>query len=449
MPSLPKPAPRRAQPTTLTAEPPITPTTIPAVKEPTPAPPVPQHQGKRQSEPPAKQGPDTAFKVICKQEDLARSLAVVWAGVLERSTMPILQNVLLSTDQGRLRISSTNLEIGVQVWLDADIVGEGTIVVHADRFRKLVRTLPREKVTLSIPAGSQTITIACPGSKTNFRSVGDSREFPMLPSFGEEHAHFVLPAATLKSMIFQVGFAADADLQNKAALASIKMTIEDGAITLVAADTVRLCERIHPLQRDAQSEGAVDILVPATNMEKLATILPAQGDVTILVIDKKHVVFHLEQGERIDVSSRLVAGRYMNYKKAIPQQHLTRAVVDVKRLQLAAEGASMFAVDTTKSMRFTFAPQEESNGTLFGSVTVDADDASLGDSVAVLDAEVTGPRQVIFFHATFLREALEHIDSPQVSFEINETGRPVLLKPVGEIQYTQLLQTQTTKKTSV
>ncbi len=122
----------------------------------------------------------SSLKLTCKQQDLARALSVVKSAVLEQSTIPILKHILVSTDQGRLRVSATTLELGIQCWIDAQIEQAGTTALPASILTKIVATLPQEVMMLSIKEGSQTLHLACPGTSTHIRGV-DPREFPVIP----------------------------------------------------------------------------------------------------------------------------------------------------------------------------------------------------------------------------------------------------------------------------
>jgi DNA polymerase-3 subunit beta len=390
---------------------------------------------------------DTAsLRLKCKQEDLARGLSIVSGAVLPHSTVPILKNIQVSTDRGRLRLSATTLEIGIQVWIDAQIEhGEGTTALPADLFKKMVATLPLGAVTLQIPQGSQTMNVTCPGTNANIRGV-DPREFPVIPGIEGECDAAVIDAGLLRTMINQVVFAAERDMMSKPVWSSVKLVIEDRTVTLAAADSFRVAERIAPLPTESPTSLA-DILIPARNLARLADILPSQGPVQVLVTPQKNqVVFHLAQGEQIDFVSRLIEGVFPPYKRIIPREHATRAVVDTRQLATTVARAALFAVDLRKSVRVIFKPQE--SGTLFATLTIEADDADLGSNVSTLSAEISGPRQEVFFPVERLAEALAHIDTPQVAIEITTTGRPVVIKPVSDIEYTSLVQTMVSSQTT-
>ena len=154
------------------------------------------------------------------------------------------------------------------------------------------------------------------------------------------------------------------------------------------------------------------------------------------------MVFHLEQGERIDFVTRVVEGNYPNYRKILPKEHATRVVVATKEFAAALERASLYAVDKMKSVRLTIRGAG-TNGNLFGTLTIEADNDDLGNHVSAIQAEVSGPvlQQVIYFNVEYLSQHLFHIDSPQVALEVNAQGRPALLKPVSDTDYTSMVQT--------
>jgi DNA polymerase III subunit beta len=229
--------------------------------------------------------------------------------------------------------------------------------------------------------------------------------------------------------------------------------VAEGKLTLAAADTFRLAERVVELPEMTEAQQ-VDILIPARNLVELSRVLPAAGPVQVMVTPRgERVVFHAEQGEqgeRIDFVSRLIEGAFPPYKQVfkklaeIPTP--TRVVVDTRALVQAAKRAALVAVDAKKTMRLTC--HQPGDGALFGTIIADADDADLGDIINTLQAEVTGEDQLIYFNVKYLGEALEHIDTPQVALLLYASGRPVLLKPVSDVPYTSLVQTQVIQQAS-
>jgi DNA polymerase-3 subunit beta len=388
---------------------------------------------------------DTALRLVCKQQDFARGLAMVSRAVLSQSTRPILSCILLATDQGRLRISATNLEIGIQVWVDAQIEGEGMTVLPADLLTRMVSLMPKETMTLSCAHGSPTLKMACSGSVSHIRSAQDPREFPVIPSIeGEAAASRVIDAGLLKQMIEQVAFAADVS-DPRPILTAVFTQIGADTLTFAAAGPYRLAERIASLP--GAGKPLSPILIPARNLAELARVLPGSGEVTIAVTPQRNqVVFHCEEGERIDFASRLLAGNYISYEKGIPKTCTTHAVIETRQFAAAIERAALFANDVHHTARVTLRPPGESVPS--GTITVEAEDADMGDHLSAVRAEVTGPERQIIFPVRILSEALAHIETPQVALSVDDPGKPAVLKPVSEVQYTSVVLTGLHQKKS-
>ncbi len=381
------------------------------------------------------------LKLTCKQPDLARGLSLVSRAVLSHSTLPILTNILVATDRGRFRLSATNLEIGIQIWVDAQIEQEGTTALPADLLTRMVNLMPHESMSLSVAQGSQTLNVQCAGSVSNIRGQ-DPREFPMIPGIeGEQQpAPWVMEARLLKKMIEQVAFAAETNDSTKPALTAVFVQIGGGTLTFAAANTFRLAERIVPLPGADAPQPPV--LVPARNLMELARVLPSQGSVHIVVTPQRNqVVFHCDQGERITFVSRLIEGVYPAYQRSIPREFTTRAVVETRQFAAAVERASLFARDELKTARVTLR-----GGIPFGTLTVESDDADMGNHISTVTAEVTGPERRIIFPVRYLSEALERIETPQVVFSVLDSGKPGVLKPMSEVQQVSMLMSAQEKK---
>ena len=384
--------------------------------------------------------PGTTLKLTCKQSDLARGLSLVSHACLSNSTKPILSCLLLSTDQGRLRISATNLEIGIQVWVDAQIEGEGTTALPAEILTKMVALMPKESLTLSIAPGSQTLHIECAGSVSNIRGQ-DPRDFPVIPGIDGDQQTCGISAGLLKRMIEQTAFAAETNLATPV-MTAVFTQIDEKTLTFAAATSLRLAERIAPLPKSGTPLPPV--LIPARNLMELARILPSQGDVQIVVTPQQNqVVFHCEQGERIDFVSRLISGTFPPYQRFIPKEFTTRCVVETKQFVAALMRASVFAKDEFKTARVTLKLSDTGSGSLM----VEADDADTGDHVSAVGARVTGPERRIIIPLRYLLEALEGIDTPEVVFSVIELGRPTVLKPQSDVQYTSMVMSAQDNKT--
>ena len=347
------------------------------------------------------------MKITCKQQDLSRGLSIVSHAVSNRSTLPILANILMATEHGRLKLSATNLEIGINCWIDAQIQEEGAITVPAKLLTDFVSSLPPVPVDITIPEESHTLNIKVIGRSANIKGM-DAAEFPLIPSAEGGEQPVLLDAALLKEMIAEVAFA--------------------------AADAFRLAVRVAPLPGDDHPRG--DILVPARTLTELGRILPAEGQVQMIVTpNRSQVLFHTEQ---VDLVSRLIEGSFPNYRQIIPKEHTTRAVVETKEFAGVVKSAALFARDSSNITRIKVNPGG-SDGLEPGAVTVEATAEDLGDNVGTINAAVDGPELQIIFNVKYLADVLAVIDTPEVALEVTSATRPGVIRPVGSADYTYVI----------
>lgn len=372
------------------------------------------------------------MKITCKQQDLSRGLSAVSHAVSNRSTLPILSNILLATDNGRLKLSATNLEIGINCWVDAQIHEDGATTVPARLLTDLVNSLPQAPVDISVPEDSNILNVKSAGSSANIKGM-DASEFPLIPSAegGEPPVRF--DASQLKEIIEEVAFAA-ADDDSRPVFTGVLIQVSEEKITFAAADAFRLAVRVAPLPGDDHPRG--DILVPARTLTELARILPSEGQVEMIVTpNRSQVLFHTPQ---LDLVSRLIEGTFPNYRQIIPKEHTTRAVVETKQFAEAAKRAALFARDSSNITRVKINPGAN-DGLEPGSLTVEATAEDLGDNVSTVNAAVDGPELQIIFNVKYLADVLAVIGTPEVALEANAPTKPGVIKPVGSNDYTYVI----------
>jgi DNA polymerase III subunit beta len=377
-------------------------------------------------------GGRTAVKITCKQQDLSRGLSAVSHAVSSRSTLPILANILVATDHGRLKLSATNLEIGINCWVDAQVHEEGTTTVPAKLLTDFVNSLPQASVDIAVPEGSNTMSIKSLRSSANIKGM-DASEFPLIPSAEGGEEPVLLDAALLKEMIDEVAFAA-ADDDSRPVFTGVLVQVGDEKITFAAADAFRLAVRVAPLPGDDHPRG--DILIPARTLTELARILPSEGPVQMIVTpNRSQVLFHTEQ---LDLVSRLIEGTFPNFRQIIPKEHSTRAVIETKEFAAAVKSAALFARDSSNITRIKINPGA-SDGLEPGAITVEATAEDLGDNTSTVNAAVDGPELQIIFNVKYLADVLSVIGTPEVALEANAATRPGVIKPVGSADYTYVI----------
>src|SRR5216684_4683787 len=189
------------------------------------------------------------MKVSCLQENLAKGLGIVGRAVAVRSTLPITANVLLATDNGRLRLAATNLEIALSHWMGAKIEEEGAITVPARLLQDFVNSLPNEQIDLELSPRAKQVKLTC---ARNSASIGglDADDFPPIPTV-ESESSISLNPDPLKRAITQVVFAAATD-DSRPVLTGVHLDLDERQMTMAAADGFRLA--VHHLELE-QSIG--------------------------------------------------------------------------------------------------------------------------------------------------------------------------------------------------
>src|SRR5438034_11075012 len=374
-------------------------------------------------------GGRTPVKITCKQQDLSRGLTTVSHAVSNRSTLPILANILLATDNDRLKLSATNLEIGINCWVDCQIHEEGSTTVPAKLFTDFVNSLSQTTVDITVPEDSNKMNIKSEDSSSNIKGM-DASEFPLIPSAEGGEPPVILEASTLKEMIDEVVIAASED-ESRPVFTGVLVQVGNEQVTFAAADAFRLAVRSTPLPGDDTVHG--DILIPARTLKELARILPSEGAVQMIVTpNRSQVLFHTQN---LDLVSRLIDGTFPNFRQIIPKEHSTRAVVETKQFAEAIKRAALFARDSSNITRVKINPGEN-DGLEPGSITVEATAEDLGDNTSTINAAVDGPELQIIFNVKYLADVLTIIGTPEVALEANAATKPGVIRPVGADDYT-------------
>jgi DNA polymerase-3 subunit beta len=377
------------------------------------------------------------MKLSCLQENLKRALAIAGHAVSGKSTLPVLSNVLLATDDGRLKIASTNLEIGITVWIGAKIEEEGAITIPAKLLSDVVSGLPNDKITLALDSRTQTVHLTCARYEASIKGI-EADEFPIIPTIADRQPTASFPPDLLRETVDQVAFAAATD-DTRPVLAGVLMRLKGKSATFAAADGFRLALRTVELPEPVAEP--IEVIVPARALLELARIIgDAEGNVEVTVTPSGgQVLFHTES---TDLVSRLIEGRYPDIERIIPSAFATRTVLDTQELTKAVKLASFFAAASSNIVRLTI----ESGGDLSpGKLTISANAAEVGDNKGVLDGMVHGEGGQIALNVKFVGEALNAIKTPQIALETQTPQNPGVFKPVGADGYIHIVMPMTVR----
>jgi DNA polymerase-3 subunit beta len=370
------------------------------------------------------------MKISVLQENLAHGLNIVSRAVSPRSTLPVLANVLVATDEGRLRLSATNLELGITCWIGAKIQEEGSTTVPARTFTELVSTLIDKQVDMSLNVRTQTLNVHCGSSNTDLKCI-DSQEFPPMPVPDITHG-IQINVADLKEMIQQVAFAASND-DARPILTGVLITVTGEKITLAAADGFRLSVRNAILSSPVPR--AISAVIPARALMELARIASdsEQAITMILPPGRGQVVFRLKD---VELVSQLIEGSFPDYEQIIPRSYKTRTIVSTYSFLKACKQAEIFAREGSHITRLNITPGGELKP---GSVTISGQSEETGFNQTDIDATVEGSQLLIAFNVKFMREVLEVIKTPNVALETTQDTAPGVLRPVGDDNFLHVI----------
>jgi DNA polymerase-3 subunit beta len=355
------------------------------------------------------------------QENLAHGLSIVSRAVSPRSTLPVLANILVATDEGRLRLSATNLELGITCWIGAKIHEEGSTTVPARTFTDLVGTLSESHVDMALDVRTQTLNLRCGASNNDLKCI-DSQEFPPI-SVEDLSDGLEINVADLKEMIQQVTFAASTD-EARPILTGVLIKIDDDKITMAAADGFRLSVRNAPLSSSAPLP--ISAVIPARALSELARIVEDGDQIVTMTMPpgRGQVVFQLQNAELV---SQLIEGSFPDYEQIIPHSCETRAVLSTSAFLKACKQAEIFAREGSRIARLKIEPGDELEP---GTVEIQGQSEETGSSENIVDATIEGPKLLIAFNVGFLREVLDVIKTPNVTLETSADTSPGVIRPV-------------------
>ncbi|MEP6896413.1 MAG: DNA polymerase III subunit beta [Chloroflexota bacterium] len=371
------------------------------------------------------------MKVTVLQENLARGLGIVSKAVSPRSTLPVLANVLIASDEGRLRLSATNLELGITCWIPARIEEEGSTTVPSRTFNDLVSTLPADQVLLKLDVKTQTLNVRG-GTSTNDIKCIDAQEFPPLPVPDLDGA-VQINVGDFREMIHQVVFAASSD-EARPVLMGVLVQVDKDKLTMAAADGFRLSVRKAILSTPALAP--VSAIVPAQALKELARVATDGEEPIYMVLPKGRgqVVFRVKD---VEVVSQLIDGTFPDYQQIIPRKYSSRTLVSTSSLLKACKQAEIFAREGSNVARFNI---KTAQGEMQPSeVEISATSEETGKNETIVEATVDGSGVLIAFNVKFLREALEVIKTPNVALETSAANAPGVVRPVGDDDFLHVI----------
>ncbi len=356
------------------------------------------------------------------------ALETVARAVTAKSTLPILGNVLLAAEGGRLKLAATNLELGITTWVDAEVGEEAPLTVPARILTEFVATLPEdEKVTLA--STGTKVRVASGKSEATLHGM-DAEDYPVIPSICGDALVKIEPSL-LKDMVAQVEFAAATD-DSRPVLAGVLLKFEPGRLTMAAADGFRLAVREQEVEFTGQP---MSVIVPAKALVAAAKLLERSDGLVELSVSENRTQ-SLFRAQNIEVVSRLVDGNFPNYGQIIPKEYGTRVALPTHEFLRSIRRAAIFARDSSNVVTLGVEPGDE---TKEGRLLITATAPEMGGGADELPARVEGVGVEVSFNSKYLVDVLGVVGTGEVQLLANAANAPGVVRPVGRDGYQTVL----------
>lgn len=350
------------------------------------------------------------MKLICSKSNLLHGVNIVSKAVPTRTTMVILECILIDASANEIKLTANDMELGIETKIEGEIAERGVIALDAKIFSEIVRKLPDSDVTIETDASFKT-TITC--EKAKFNIVGKSGDdFSYIP-YIERNEPIVMSQFTLKEVIRQTIFSI-ADNDNNKLMTGELFEIEENDLKVVSLDGHRISIRNIELKNNYSHKKVV---VPGKTLQEVSKILPgsAEDEVSIFLTDN-HIVFEFEN---TTVVSRLIEGEYFKIEQMLSSDYETKVKINKRELLDCIDRATLLVKEGDKKpiiMNITDGTMELKINSFIGSMNEDIDIAKEGKDI------------LIGFNPKFFIDALRVIDEEEVTLYMVNPKAPCFIK---------------------
>lgn len=367
------------------------------------------------------------MKFICTQENFKKAILNSERVVSKQDTLPILNNILFEAENGVLKIIATNLEIGISNQIGAKIEEDGRITVPAKIIGNFVNNLPAGE-NIQIEVENQNLKIKSGPAKAIIKGLL-ADEFPILPKKDSEYI-LTVSSAKLKNIISRA-LSCVAFNETRQELTGVNLVFGEKELFFASTDSFRLIENKLVLEEKNIGQDYAEfinkkesIIIPANTLSELARIIGNETeeiDVNMAIEDGQ--IFFEIKG--VNIVSRLINGKYPEYKHIMPKEFQTRIVGDKNSIQGAIKMASVFS--KTKTNEIVFKIDSETNKFL-----IEARSVERGENSTELAVDIVGPAQEIVFNAKYLLDGINIAGTNKIAILMNSESSPVAIKEIDE-----------------
>ncbi|MEI7890509.1 MAG: DNA polymerase III subunit beta [bacterium] len=371
------------------------------------------------------------MKLTCTQENFKKAIYSTERVVGKQITLPILENILLETDNGMLKISATNLEIGVFLKIGAKIEEEGRITVPARLLSNFVNNLPNVG-TVSLSVIGQTLYIESGSSKAQINGL-QATDFPIIPEMEGEFL-FSLPAQEMKEAIPRLAICVSLD-STRPELTGLNFVLNKLEVRLAATDSFRLAEAVVTLIRDNSQaydlfvEKTQSVIVPLNTISEVFRVINPETQEIKIGIEESQIFFQIDN---VRIVSRLINGKYPPYQQIIPQEFTTKVFLSKDDVLRAVKIAGIFTHSKSGEVKFIVSGETKE-------VFVQSKAEEVGENKTILSADIEGPSQEALFNPRYMADGLTAISTQHLVLLMNSGSSPAVLRMVQGEKREELL----------
>ena len=364
------------------------------------------------------------MKIICYKDKIIKALNSVVKGVASKTTMPILEGILIQTNDNEIKLTTNDLEIGIEYVMDCEVQEQGSTVVNAIMFSEIIRKLPDTEIYISVNE-KNLLEIECEGSLYKLATMNPD-EFPELPKIEIENS-IEVEQNTLKNMIRRTIFAVSNE-ETRPIFTGCLFEIENNKLNVVAVDGFRLALRSIYLNKQTNDFSAV---IPGKTLNEVNKIISDSFEPVKIGVAKNQALFEMDNCK---IVTRILDGEFLNYKNVIPSNWETRMRVNKSDLQNSFERISLISSSTIeKEKKYPVKVQVD-----IGKITISCTNQT-GDAKEELFVATEGKNLEVGFNPKYFLDSLKAIDDEEVYVEFGSSISPCLIKSIDNNDYTYMI----------
>ena len=364
------------------------------------------------------------MKIVCEKEILIKGINSVVRAVPTRTTMPILEGILIQTNEKELKLTSYDLELGIEYTMECNVIEEGSTVVNSIMFSEIIRKLPDTEISIELNENN-LLVIECEGSLYKLATMNPD-EFPELPKIDVENS-ITIEQNVLKNMIRKTIFAVSNE-ENRPIFTGCLFEVINNKLNVVSVDGFRLALKSNFIQTKINDFKAV---IPGKTLNEVNKIMTDSYDLITIGVSKNQALFEMENCK---VVTRILDGEFLNYNNVIPQNWETRIRVNKNNFQNCFERISLISASISeKEKKYPVKVNID-----IGKITIFCTNQT-GDAKEEIYATTEGKNLEIGFNPKYFLDALKVIEDEEIFVDFGTSISPAVIRPVDDGEYAYMI----------